>query len=89
MGEGPERLEPITSKKARAATPSSGIIDSQSTQTPYAREERGIEGGKWVKGGKRHLVVDSLGNGLDVPVHAAKVPDTQAGGAGWPRTAEK
>jgi putative transposase len=90
MGDSPERLEPITSKKkARAATPSYGIIDSPSTKTQYASEERGIDGGKLVKGRKRHIVVDILGNVLHVQVHAANVPDTKAGCAVLQRTAEK
>jgi putative transposase len=89
MGSGPGRLEPIApKKKARAATPSYGIIDSQSTKTQYASEERGIDGGKWVKGRKRHIVVDILGDVLHVQVHAANVPDTKAGCAVLQRTAE-
>jgi putative transposase len=78
-----------TEKKARAATPSYGIIDSQSTKTQYASEERGIDGGKLVKGRKRHIVVDTLGDVLHVQVHAANVPDTKAGCAVLQRTAEK
>jgi putative transposase len=49
-------------------------MDSQSTKTQYASEERGIDGGKLVKGWKRHIVVDILGDVLHVQVHAANVP---------------
>jgi hypothetical protein len=40
-----------------------------SVKTQYAREERGVDGGKKVKGHKRHIVVDILGNLLYVRVH--------------------
>jgi putative transposase len=65
----------------RSASPSYGIIDSQSVKTEYASEERGIDGGKKVKGHKRHIVVDILGNLLHVSVHAANCSDTVAGAA--------
>jgi putative transposase len=73
----------------RSASPSYGIIDSQSVKTEYASEERGIDGGKKVKGHKRHSVVDILGNLLHVSVHAANCSDTVAGGPVMARAAEK
>jgi putative transposase len=45
----------------------------------YASEERGFDGGKKVKGRKRHIVVDTMGNLLAVKVHAANIHDTVAG----------
>ncbi len=60
--------------------PSYGIIDSQSAKTQYNSEERGIDGNKKVKGRKRHIVVDILGNLLHVGVHAANIHDTVAAG---------
>jgi putative transposase len=62
----------------RAAKPSYGILDAQSMKTVYASEERGIDGGKKVKGHKRHIVVDILGNLLFVMVHAASRSDTKS-----------
>jgi putative transposase len=47
-------------------------------KTQYASEERGIDGGKKVKGHKRHIVVDILGNLLHVKVHAANLNDTKS-----------
>jgi putative transposase len=37
-------------------------------------------GGKKVKGRKRHIVTDTMGNLLNVKVHAANIHDTVAGG---------
>jgi putative transposase len=73
----------------RSASPSYGIIDAQSVKTEYASEERGIDGGKKVKGHKRHIVVDILGNLLHVSVHAANCSDTVAGGPVMARATEK
>lgn len=75
--------------KGKAATPGYGIIDSQSVKTQYASEERGIDGGKPVKGRKRHIVVDTPGNLLHVGVHAANQTDTKAAAPVLERTAEK
>ena len=44
-----------------------------------ASEERGIDGGKKIKGRKRHIVVDVMGNLLSVVVHAANIHDTKSG----------
>ena len=65
-------------KAGRTTRPSYGIIDAQSVKTQYASEERGIDGGKKVKGHKRHIVVDILGNLLYVKVHAANLSDTKS-----------
>jgi putative transposase len=65
-------------KEGRTALPSDGMIDAQSVNTQYASEERGIDGGKKVKGHKRHIVVDILGNLLYVRVHAANLSDTKS-----------
>jgi putative transposase len=76
-----DRLNLLARQKAgRSALPSYGIIDAQSVKTQYASEERGIDGGKKVKGHKRHIVVDILGNLLQVKVHAANLSDTKSAG---------
>ena len=46
-------------------------------KTVYASEERGIDGNKKIKGRKRHIVVDILGNLMQVKVHAANESDTK------------
>ena len=46
-------------------------------------------GGEKIKGRKRHLATDTLGNMLTVPVHAANGADTSHGGEVCDRVAEK
>lgn len=65
------------------------MIDSQSVKTQSASDARGIDGGKKVKGRKRHIVVDILGNLLHVSVHAANQHDTIAAGPILARAAQK
>ncbi len=63
----------------KEATPNYAIIDSQSVKTTSKSEQRGFDGGKKVKGRKRHILVDTIGNLLGVVVHAGNIHDIKAG----------
>jgi transposase len=54
-------------------------VDSQSTDSAGAREDRAFDGGKKLDGRKRHIVVDSLGLLLAVVITAGDVSDAVGG----------
>ncbi|MDQ3863035.1 MAG: IS5 family transposase [Actinomycetota bacterium] len=66
----------LREKLGREPEPSAGIVDSQSAKTTgVGGEQRGFDGGKKVRGRKRHILVDTEGLVVEVRIHSAKVPD--------------
>ena len=59
----------------REASPSAGVIDSQSVKTTEGGGPRGYDAGKKIKGRKRHIVTDTQGFLVGAVVHAAGIQD--------------
>jgi putative transposase len=74
-----DALRPQVRQKAgREPTPSAAAIDSQSVKTAEGGQACGTDGGKKVRGRKRHILVDTMGLLIAVVVTAANVDDAKA-----------
>lgn len=59
----------------REASPSAGVIDSQSVKTAEGGGPRGYDAGKKIKGRKRHILTDTQGFLVGAVVHTADIQD--------------
>ena len=61
--------------EGREASPSAGVIDSQSVKTTESGGVRGYDAGKKIKGRKRYILTDTCGYLVHAVIHAADVQD--------------
>lgn len=71
----------VRQQAGRDPEPSLGIVDCQSVKTTETPGDRGYDGGKNIKGRKRHIVVDVMGLLLRAIVHPADIQERE--GVEW------
>ena len=72
-------LMAVREHQGREASPTLGIVDSQTIKVMAPTGPRGYDAAKKINGRKRHILVDSVGNLLAVRVTDAAVQDRDGG----------
>src|SRR3546814_13280550 len=63
-------------RAGREASPTAGVLDSQTVKAPAPGAQRGYDGAKKTVGRKRHVAVDTDGRPLLVNLTPADIPES-------------